>query len=918
MSRTSGPIDLAVELDRTGLDPLRDQLGAQLRAAILAGRLAPGTVLPATRPLAAHLGVSRGVVVDAYADLRQQGLVVLRPRSLPRVAELTGAAASETAAPAAPMPRLDLATPGADPALFPRREWSAALRFALQVAPDRTLGELAPAGQEPLRQALAEHLARVRGAVASADRIVVCQGATQAIEVACRVLAAGGARSVAVEDPCRPQVRAAALRAGLVVVPVAVDRDGIVVAQVGGVDAVIVSPAHQFPSGAVLSRERRDALLATGLAVLEDDRGSDHRYGGAPPPGLQGEAQDRVLLAGSVSQSLAPGLRLGWLLVPSALARETVERRGELDGGSPALEQLALARMLETAAFDRHLRRARAEYARRRAALLEALSDLLPDVEPRGADAGLHLVLELPEPIDRAVLAARAADDRVRITTTTEHRAKPTRRADALVVQYARIPPVAAPLAARAIRRLLDPSELARVPRLRAHRVPGPGTPLLESALPGDVEVELAVLALDVYGAERASLPAYAEVIRASGADVVGLQNASGRTRQLAEQLGWRHWDAAHHVISRFPLLRVTGSLYVLVEPVPGRYVAHANIYLSGDLYGPAQVIAGASPGRVAEIERRVRVPGIAPVLGELSVLAAQGVPILITGGFNAPCGSGWPVADAIAAAGFVDAAAAQDAPTWPVAGFPLDRDEGADRIDSVITGGPVDVCSTTLVGEPGGPGVQLAHDPWPSDHRAVLARLRMVPARLAPFAGALHEVVAVGEAVRVALAGLPEPGGRVALVAAGGDAGRPVRRRAVADAGADGRVALPTTGLRPGAYELVRVAADGAERSRSPVWLSAGAPPVISAGRRRYREGEGIELSWREAPGNRWDWVGIYPDGADPSREEPLFYRFCGARPSGSLTISEHVPPGAYLATLMLDDGYEVLALAAFEVRGE
>ena len=92
----------------------------------------------------------------------------------------------------------------------------------------------------------------------------------------------------------------------------------------------------------------------------------------------------------------------------------------------------------------------------------------------------------------------------------------------------------------------------------------------------------------------------------------------------------------------------------------------------------------------------------------------------------------------------------------------------------------------------------------------------------------------------------------------------------------------------------------------------------MISAGRRRYREGEGIELSWREAPGNRWDWVGIYPDGADPSREEPLFYRFCGARPSGSLTISEHVPPGAYLATLMLDDGYEVLALAAFEVRGE
>ena len=917
MSRTSGPIDLAVDLDRTGAVPLRDQLGGQLRASILAGRLVPGAVLPATRPLAAHLGVSRGVVVDAYADLHQQGLVMLRPRSLPRVAE-RGSAVAGPAGPAPPVPRLDLATPGADPALFPRREWSAALRVALQVAPDRVLGELAPAGQEPLRQALADHLARARGAVASADRVIVCQGATQAIEVACRVLAAHGARSIAVEDPCRAEVRAAARRAGLEVVPVPVDRDGMLVAKPAAVDAVIVAPAHQFPTGAVLSRARRDALLATGLWVIEDDRGSDHRYDGAPPPGLQGAADDRVLLAGSASQSLAAGLRLGWLLVPAVLAREAVERRRELDGGSPALEQLALARMLETAAFDRHLRRARAEYARRRTALLEALADLLPDLEPSGAEAGLHLVLELPDSVDRALLAARAAGDRVRVGTTTEHRAAPGRRADALVVQYARIAPVAAPLAARAIRRLLDPAETARVPRLRAHRVPRPATPPLETAMPGDLEVELAVLALDVYGADRSSLRALAEVIRVAGADVVGLQNASGHTRQLADALGWPYWDAAHHVISRFPLLRVTGGLHVLVEVAPGGYLAHANIYLSGDLYGPAQVIAGASPGRVAEIERRVRVPGIAPVLGELALLVSQGVPALITGGFNAPCGPGWPVADAIAEAGFVDVAAGREEPTWPVAGFLVEGNEGSDRIDSVIAGGPVEVVSATLVGEPGGAGVQLVYEPWPSDHRAVLARVRVVPARVAPFAGALHEVVAVGDPVRVALAGLPEPDGRVALVAAGGDPARPARRRSVAEVGGDGLLALPTAGLRPGAYELVRVAADGSERSRSPVWLSAGAPPVISAGRRRYREGEGIELSWREAPGNRWDWVGIYPDGADPSREEPLFYRFCGARPSGRLTIVEHLPPGGYLATLMLDDGYEVLALAAFEVRGE
>ena len=906
-------MSLALALDRSSPRPLRDQLAAQLHAAIASERLAPGVVLPATRALALHLGVSRGVVVDAYADLRQQGLVVGRARSLPRVAEArVSAVPSVSVIP--PVPRLDLSASGADPALFPRRAWGVALQSALQEVPDRLLGETAAAGREPLRQALAEHLARSRGATASAVCVVVCQGATQAIDVACRLLAESGARAVAVEDPCAAHVREAVRAAGLESVPIPVDADGIVVERIGGVDAVIVAPAHQFPTGAVLSPARRTALLASGLTVIEDDRGAEHRYDGSPPAALQGSAPDRVLLAGSLSQSLAAGLRLGWLLVPAALVERATRLRARLDGGSPVLEQLALARLIETAGLDRHVRLTRAEYGRRRTALLAAIADLLPEVEVHGSLAGLHVALHLPAPVDRSLLAARALADRVRIETTDEHRASPERTSEALVVGYARIAPVSAPFAVRAIRRLIDPYEMARAPRNRARRIPAPGAPIPAEAMPGDVAVELSVLALDAYGA--ADVAAIASVVRACRADLVGLQNASGGTERIAAALGWRYWDSAHHLVSRLPLLRPAGRLHVLVEAAPGRYVAHANVYLSGDLYGPQQVIAGASPGRVAEIESRIRVPGIAPVLSELRALVSQGVPAQISGGFNAPAGRGWPVADALVAAGFADAADDAMGDTWPVPGFPADASEGSDRIDGIVVAGPVDVLACELVGEPGGPGVSIACVPWPSDHRAVVARLRVVPARIAPFAAPQRAVVAAGEPVRVVLAGQAEPGGRVVLVAAGGDLGRPVRRRAVVDAGPDGIVSLPSSGLRAGAYDVVRLAEDGRERSRSAVWISAGAAPVLSTGRRRYREGEGIELSWRDAPGNRWDWVGIYPEEADPSREEPLFYRFCNARPSGSITLAEHVPPGAYVAALMLDDGYEVLALATLEVR--
>jgi GntR family transcriptional regulator/MocR family aminotransferase len=815
-----------------------------------------------------------------------------------------------------PPARFELVPRGADPALFPRRAWAAAVRDALQAAPDRALGDLEPAGAPALRRALAEHLGRSRGAVVGADRVVVCQGATQAVAVALAVVAAAGVRTVGLEDPCRPEVRAAAARAGLVVVPVPVGPDGLALERLTGVAAVVVAPAHQHPTGSVLSAAHRERLLASELLIIEDDRGAAHRYDGPPPAVLQGAAPERVLLVGSVSDALAAGLRLGWVVVPRHLVASATALRGALDGGSPVIDQLALAALLDSAAYDRHLRVVRAEYRRRREALLEALADQLPDVIVHGDRAGLHLAIDLSMPIDRVTLTERLAREQVDVGLLEDDLAVPRRSVRTLVVSYARLAPVAALPAARALRRAIDPVADARPSRGRARREPPVVTGARPAAAPGTESAAIGVLALDVRGVEDADVAAIVAAIRASGADLVGLQNAAGGTERLARALGWAHWDAAHHVVSRFPLLRPAGRLHLLVEVAPDRFCAHANTYLSSHLYGPAQVIAGVSPGRVAAIERRVRLPELAPVLGELRGLVASGVPIVMTGGFNTPLDPGWPVPDAIAEAGFIDAFGDRPGATWPVPGFPVDPLDGSDRIDGVVVGGPVEVLRALLVGEPGGPDVELEVDPWRGDHRAVAARLRVVPAIVAPFAAPQRAIVAIGEPLRVALAGADEASGRVILVSADGDAGRPLRRRAVADVGVDGTLALPTAGLRPGAYDVIRQDDRRRERSRSRVWLSAGAAPAISAGRRRYRVAEPLALSWRDGPGNRWDWVGVYPEGADPTREEPMMFRFCGAQPSGALVLEERLPPGRYLATLMLDDGYDVLAVTAFEVR--
>ncbi|MBB4664497.1 PLP-dependent aminotransferase family protein [Conexibacter arvalis] len=502
-------MDLLLDLDGAPGGTLRRRAEHALREAVRSGRLPAGTRLPATRTLAAQLGVSRGVVVDAYAQLAAEGYLVTRRGGGTTVAEgaaaggaaIGGAVAGGRAAAAgraaaggaaiggavaggaaagggaavdgaaravpAPIPATDDDPPlrhdlrPALPALagFPRRAWLAALGRAVRTLPDARLGYPHPAGAPELRTTLAAYLGRVRGVRAEPERIVVTGGFRQGLGLLWEALAEQGARRVALERPGWRGWHQTAAAAGLETVPLLVDDDGAVVdalvgrgaggggrigdrrdAGAGGgggdrraacaggrvgdrraagagaldalaLDAVGLSPAHQYPTGAVLSPERRSAVVAwaqrTGGLIVEDDYDAEFRYDRQPIGSLQGLAPDVVVYGGTASKTLAPAVRLGWLVLPPALV-EPVTRIQRRVGGAPApLDQLALADLIARGELDRHLRRERRRYRRQRAALLAALARELPEVEVRGAAAGLHAVLRLPPGLDeRAVVAA--------------------------------------------------------------------------------------------------------------------------------------------------------------------------------------------------------------------------------------------------------------------------------------------------------------------------------------------------------------------------------------------------------------------------------------------------------------------------------------------------------------------------------
>lgn len=415
-TRTSSASELLVELRRGDPLPLHHQLERELRDAIRTGRLASEAAVPSTRALAEQLGLSRGVVVEAYEQLMAEGYLAARPGGATRVCARSAEQSAATAGTAsAPEVRFDFHYGRPDVTQFPRQAWIRALRRVLNEAPSDRLSYLDFRGTPELREALAAYLNRVRGTAASADRTVITNGFAQGMAIVTQVVATTGGRRIAIEDPGQRDAVRAARAHGLEPVAVPVDDEGIVVEALerADADAVIVTPAHQFPTGAVMSPERRAALVAwarTGdRVVLEDDYDAEYRYDREPIGALQGLAPEHVIYAGSASKTLAPGLRLGWLVAPRRFVEPIAVAKDASDRGSASLEQLAFADFLSRGDFDHHLRRMRPIYRARRDALLAALRRHLPDLQPVGASAGLHVMAWLPVGMDEAAVIERSA-----------------------------------------------------------------------------------------------------------------------------------------------------------------------------------------------------------------------------------------------------------------------------------------------------------------------------------------------------------------------------------------------------------------------------------------------------------------------------------------------------------------------------
>jgi GntR family transcriptional regulator / MocR family aminotransferase len=395
---------------------LTDWLMNALRSAIDDGRLVPGSRLPATRALATDLAVSRGVVVEAYRRLTDEGLVggrcgggttvLAQPARVPR--PRTQSTQQPTGPPRLPRPRLPIGegvdlSPGVpDLSAFPRSLWLRTERTILTETPPEELGYGDPRGHPRLRAALAPWLARTRGLRAAPDDIIVVSGVAQAMALLAQQLRGEGIASIAVEDPGSRGAVDEFAYWGLQPVPVPVDDDGILVDALAatGARAAFLTPAHQFPTGVVLAPQRRRDLLAWAVdseLVIEDDYDAEYRYDRAPVPAMHAAAPDRIAYAGSTSKSLAPALRLGWLVAPPHRYPDLVAAKHASDLGSPTVPQLVLARLLESGEYDRHVRLVRARHRARRDALLGALTTELPAASVKGVAAGLHLLVTLPE-----------------------------------------------------------------------------------------------------------------------------------------------------------------------------------------------------------------------------------------------------------------------------------------------------------------------------------------------------------------------------------------------------------------------------------------------------------------------------------------------------------------------------------------
>ncbi|MFE7270721.1 PLP-dependent aminotransferase family protein [Streptomyces sp. NPDC057623] len=398
----------------------RAALTRALRDAVREGRLAPGTRLPPYRSLAADLGVARNTVADAYAELVAEGWLTARQGSGTRVSERAEPLrrterVPRKAPPRTRGPRHDLRQGTPDASAFPRAAWLASYRRALQQAPNEVFGPGDPAGRVELREALTEYLARARGVRTEPGRIVICSGFAHALRLLFGQDKSRGGAAVlrgplAVEAYGLGFHRELLAATGVRTVPLPLDEDGVRGDRLGRERAVLLTPAHQFPTGGPLHPERRAAVLdwarARGSVILEDDYDGEFRYDRKPVGAVQGLDPARVIFIGSVSKSLSPAVRLGWMVLPERYVDDVLAAKGEREAWASVLDQLSLADLIASGAYDRHVRRMRQRYRSRRDRLVAALATHAPHIEVTGVAAGLHAVLRLPPGTERSTVKA--------------------------------------------------------------------------------------------------------------------------------------------------------------------------------------------------------------------------------------------------------------------------------------------------------------------------------------------------------------------------------------------------------------------------------------------------------------------------------------------------------------------------------
>lgn len=433
-----------------GPGPVSSRLAAALRAAVTSGRLPPGHRLPPSRQLAEDLGVSRWVVTEAYEQLQAEGYLSGRAGSGTSVADLArvhGSPAQGTPArrplPAAPVGGHDLRPNLPDLRSFPHRAWRAAATRAVATLGPAEFGYPDQDGDARLRQVVADYLHRVRGIVTDPADVQITSGTTHGLSVLFQAIARTGHRRVAVEDPGWPRVPAAVRAAGLHPIPVPVDDDGLTTDRLTALDvqAVCVTPAHQFPTGVALAAQRRQQLLewATGSRlVVEDDYDAEFRYDRRPMAALAALGGQRVAYLGSTSKTLAPALRIGWLVVHGAVRDAVREVLAAAPTGPSTLDQRTLAEMIASGAYDTHLRRMRRSYRTRRAALVRDLRATVPAGRVAGLDAGVHCLLEVDD-ADDARVARRLAQQGITVVPLSDCRDQPGLPAG-LLLGYANLP----------------------------------------------------------------------------------------------------------------------------------------------------------------------------------------------------------------------------------------------------------------------------------------------------------------------------------------------------------------------------------------------------------------------------------------------------------------------------------------------